>query len=91
MSKAVTMYRAEDGVLFDTAEECAKHESRVKMLPALERLAERANSCDELGVDHALIGVDEIAEFIAKNADDLRAILNSAAPTKRRGRAKKAA
>lgn len=75
----VVMHKANDGALFEKAKECDAHNVKLRLKPAVKEFAEGLGA-DSHGVtrtehSHAVF-IQDMPDFIAENADKLRAILN---------------
>ena len=71
----VTLYRAADGSLHDSAALANAHNAAEALLPALRKIAESVPVDEDVGAP-ALVGVDEIAGFLLKQSVELRVLLN---------------
>jgi len=81
----VTLFKSSDGALHETHEAFAKHEAKIKLLPAVDSLIK---SDADLALSEEPDLVD--AAWIVGHADKLREILNGAVIVKRGRRARKA-
>ncbi len=86
----VTMHKATDGALFETFEAFAKHEEKLKIEAAIKADVLNTNDFHETDAGYLALDLENVASFVAANADVLRKALEVAKVVKRgRGPGKK--
>lgn len=88
----VTMHKANDGSLHNTAKECEARNTTLRLAPTVEafvtEIPDEIFSGDSEGCD--LLYRSDLSRFIIDNADALRKILNDALIVRRKKAIKKA-
>jgi hypothetical protein len=82
----VTMHKATDGSLHDTAAKCTQHDIGQRILKAVDAASfnmDAGYTPDDQDEPYKVISQDDLSKFIAQNADVLRKILNGALIVKR--------
>lgn len=96
--KKVTVYQAKDGTNFPTPKECAEHDKKLKLAPAIKAFAERTFTAhvtpgvqaDDRG--QPVIYMDDsqdLADFISAHAEELTKALTEPLIIRRPRKAKK--
>lgn len=97
--KKVTVYQAKDGQKFDTPKECADHDKKLKLAPAIEAFSNkiRTDRFSATGVSSAnddadrAIYIEDLAEFIAAHSEELTKALTEPLIVRRPRKVKKPA
>lgn len=78
----VVMHKANDGTLFEKAKDCDTHNMKLRLKPTVKEFAENLD-ISSYGVErddreNLVVFIEDLPDFIAAHADQLRNILNNA-------------
>lgn len=92
----VTMHKANDGSLHNTAKECEAQNTKLRLAPAVDAYVNSLGATTTPGLKQDSnggysIAIEDLPKFLVEQADPLRKILNEALIVRRKRQAKKVA